>query len=92
LLPAPGVHPDLATPAALAIAHEQRPALGVEVRFAERERLRDAQAAAPEDHDQGAEPVAVGVVAGRSHHGDDLFYGRRVGGVEPPLLRGGRPA
>ena len=92
LLPAPGVHADLAAPTALAVAHEQRAAPWVEVAFAQRQRLGDAQAAAPEDDDQGAEPVAVAVVAGLAHHGDDLFDGRRVGGIEPALVAGGRPA
>ena len=55
LLPAPGVHPDLAAPAALAVAHEQRAAPRIEVVFAERERLLDAQASAPEHDDQRAQ-------------------------------------
>jgi hypothetical protein len=49
LLPAPGVHADLAAATALAVAHEQRPAPRVEVALAERQRLGDAQAAAPQD-------------------------------------------
>ena len=88
LLPAPGIHADLAAATALAVAHEQRPAPAVEIALAERQRLGDAQAAAPEDHDQGAEPVAVGVIVGLSHHGNDLFHGRWVGGIEPPLVAG----
>jgi hypothetical protein len=86
LLPAPGVHADLAAATSFAVAHEQRATPGVEVAFAERQRLLDAQAAAPEDHDNGAEPVAVAIVAGFAHHGDDLFHGRRVGEIEPPLV------
>jgi hypothetical protein len=39
LLPAPLVHPDLAPPATLAPADEQRPAVGVEVALGERERF-----------------------------------------------------
>jgi hypothetical protein len=50
-----------------------------------RQRLRDAQPAPPEHDDERAEPMAVPVVAGLAHHGDDLFHGRRVGGIEPPL-------
>ena len=30
----------------------------------------------------------MAVVAGLAHHGDDLFHGRRVGGIEPPLVAG----
>jgi hypothetical protein len=92
LLEAPIVHADLAPPAALAVAHEQRAAPWVEVALAERERLLDAQGAAPEHDDQGAHSPAVAVVAGLAHHGDDLLHGRRVGGIALPLLRGGRPA
>src|SRR3954452_20917479 len=81
-------HADLARATALAVAYEQRAAPGVEVALAERQRLGDAQAAAPEHDHQSAEPVAVGVVAGLAHHGDDLFHARRVSGVEPPLVAG----
>src|SRR3954447_2971110 len=88
LLPAAGVHADLARATALAVAYEQRAAPRVEVALAERQRLGDAQAAAPEHDHQSAEPVAVGVVAGLAHHGDDLFHARRVSGIEPPLVAG----
>src|SRR5512133_1086801 len=54
LLPTPGVHPDLAAPAALAVAHHQRPARGVQVALAERERFLNAQPAAPQHDDQRA--------------------------------------
>src|SRR4051812_47755057 len=88
LLPAPGVHADLAAPAALAAAHQQPAAPEVAVALAERQRLRDAQPAPPEHDHQRAQPLAVGVVAGLAHHGDDLVHGRRVGGIEPPLVAG----
>src|SRR3954451_2200125 len=57
LLPAPGVHADLARATALAVAYEQRAAPGVEVALAERQRQRlgDAQAAAPEHDHQSSE-------------------------------------
>jgi hypothetical protein len=42
---------DLTAATALAVAHEQRAAPGVEVAFAERQRLRDTQAAAKEHDD-----------------------------------------
>ena len=82
----PGVHADLAAAAALAVAHEQRPAPGVEVAFAERERFLDAQPAAPEHDDQGAQASAVAVGAGLAHHRDDLLHGRRIGWVAQPLV------
>jgi hypothetical protein len=72
----------------LPLRTSSEPRQGVEVVFAERERLLDAQAAAPEHRDQGAQPVAVAVVAGLAHHGDDLFDGRRVRGIELPLVAG----
>jgi hypothetical protein len=52
LLPAPGVHANLAAPAALAVAHQQRPAPRVEVALAERQRLLHSQPPAPEHDDQ----------------------------------------
>ena len=59
LLPGPLVHADLAAAAALAAAHEQRAAAGVEVGLGERERLVDPQPGAPEHDDQAAQPPAV---------------------------------
>jgi hypothetical protein len=56
----PGVHADLAGMTALAVAHQQRAAPGIEVALAERQRFGNAQAAAPEHDHQTAEPVAVG--------------------------------
>ena len=52
------VHADFAAPAALAAPDEQRAAAMVEVGLAERERLVDAQAGAPQHHDQAAQPAA----------------------------------
>jgi hypothetical protein len=73
LFPGPVVHADLAAPAALAAADEQRSAARVEVGLGERERLVDAQAGAPEHDDQAAQPAAVDAVAGTAHDGDDLL-------------------
>jgi hypothetical protein len=56
LLPPPGVHADLAATAALAVAHEQRPASRVEVMLAEREGLLNPDPAAPEHDDQRPHP------------------------------------
>jgi hypothetical protein len=92
LLPAPLVHPDLASATALAVADEHRSALGVEIVLGERERLLDPQPGAPQDDDPRAQPEAVAVVRGVAHHRDDLIHTRRVGRVRRPLLRGGRPA
>jgi hypothetical protein len=49
LFPAPLVHPDFASAAALAAADEDRSAAMIEVVLGERERFLDAQAGAPED-------------------------------------------
>src|SRR4051812_9820281 len=60
LSPAPVVHADLSALSALAAADEQRAASLIEVRLGERERFLDAQPGSPEDHDQSAQPAAVG--------------------------------
>jgi hypothetical protein len=86
LFPGPVVHADLAAPAALAAADEQRSAARVEVGLGERERLVDAQAGAPEHDDQAAQPTAVDGVAGTAHDGDDLLDRRRIRGVVDPLV------
>jgi hypothetical protein len=88
LLPAPGVHPDLAAPSALSVPHQQRPAAVVEVVVAERERFLNAQPATPEHNDHGAQSQAVALVAGRAHYGDDLLDGWRVGGIAQSLVAG----
>ena len=44
----------------------------------ERERFVDPQSGAPQQHDQRTKPVAVGAVAGRAHHRDDLLDRRRI--------------
>jgi hypothetical protein len=79
LLPSPGVHADLATPAALSSPHEQGAAAVIEIGLGKRERLLDAQTSAPQDHDQAAQPAAVRVVTGGAHDGDDLLHLRRIG-------------
>src|SRR3954471_13261658 len=48
-LPAPPLHPDLASAAALAVADQDRSAPVVKVVLGERERFRDAQAGAPQN-------------------------------------------
>jgi hypothetical protein len=52
-------HPDLATAAALAVAHQQRPAPVVEVVLAERERFPNTKPAAPEHDDQRTQPESM---------------------------------
>jgi hypothetical protein len=47
---------------------------------------RDPQPSTPEQHDQGAEPLPVGAIAGSTHHRDDLLNGRRVGRVVLALV------
>src|SRR5215212_1156274 len=81
LLPAPGVHADLASAATLALAHEQRPPPRIEVALAQRERLLDAQPGAAEHDDECAQPSAVAIIGSSAHHRDDLLDGRRVGGI-----------
>ena len=81
-----GDHGDLAAPAALAVAHQQRPAPRVEVALAERQRLLHSQPPAPEHDDQRAQPEAVAIVAGPAHHRDNLLHRRRVRRIEPPLV------
>jgi hypothetical protein len=88
LLPAPGVHADLAPTATLALAHEQRPPPCIEVALAQRERLLDAEPGAPEHDDQRPQASAVAIVGSSAHHRDDFLDGRRVGGIELPLVAG----
>ncbi|HEY5195963.1 MAG TPA: hypothetical protein VIJ51_02930 [Solirubrobacteraceae bacterium] len=54
MLPAPGIHADLAAPAALSATHEHRPPPNVEIVVGQRERLLDAQATAPQHNDDRA--------------------------------------
>jgi hypothetical protein len=58
----PGVHADLAPAPALCRNAQQRPALRVEVTFAQGKRLLDAQPGAPEHDDQAAWPPAAALV------------------------------
>jgi hypothetical protein len=81
----PDVHVDLASPSAFAAGPEL-------IRGADRGRarsataLRGSEAGAPEDHDQCADAIAMEVLAGVAHDGDDLFRARRVGRVALPLV------
>src|SRR3954469_5796871 len=85
LLEAPIVHPDLATPTALAATHQHRPAAPLEVELSQIERLLDAKPGAPQDHDQATGTVAVQPVAAATHHLDDLLRARRIRRVTPTL-------
>jgi hypothetical protein len=64
-VPSPIVHPDLATSPSLAATNEQRAAAAIQVPLAQRERFVDAQAGAPQHHDQSAKPPTVHTVAAR---------------------------
>jgi hypothetical protein len=86
LIPSPAVHPHLAAFAALPAPNEHGAAAAVKVALLEGERLADPQARAPEQHDQRAEPVTVGVLADRAHHRDDLLNRRRIGRVPLALV------
>jgi hypothetical protein len=85
LLPAPGVHADLAAPSALATPNEQGAAALIKIGLGEGERFLDAQPGAPQDHDQSAWRVAVRVVTGGAHDGDDLIDRWRIGGIAQAL-------
>jgi hypothetical protein len=74
LLPAPGVHAELATSASLSAPHEHGATALIEIGLGEGERFLDAQHSTPQDHDQRAQPKAVRAVAGGAHDGDDLFH------------------
>ncbi len=67
MLPSPVVHPDLATPAALAAADEQRTGAWVQVALMKIERLLNPQPGAPEHDDQPADPGAAQTVPGDAH-------------------------
>ena len=58
----------------------------IEIALGERERFLDAQAGAPQDHDQPAQAATVRAVAGGAHDGDDLFDLRRIGRVAQALV------
>src|SRR3954451_3587820 len=53
------VHADLASAAAFATAHEDRPAAAVKIELVETERFLNTQPSAPEDDDQRASASAV---------------------------------
>jgi hypothetical protein len=78
VLEAPDVRADFAPVAALAAPDQDRSAARVKAELGQRQRFLDAQPSPPEDHDQGAHPVAVQVGAGVGHDGDDLFDPGRV--------------
>jgi hypothetical protein len=91
LCPSPAVDPDLATLLTLAVTHKHRAAVRITVSLADRERLIDPQAGAPQHDDHAAQPNALGTVAGGTHHSDDLLHSRWVGWVPKALVarRGG---
>ncbi len=86
LLPAPVIHPDLATSPALGATDEQRAATAIEVRLTQRERFVDAKAGAPQHHNQSAKPPTVHTGAGDPHDRDDLLDGGRVGRIPQALV------
>jgi hypothetical protein len=88
VFPAPVVHPDLATAAALALAHQERAAARIEVTLVEVERLLDPEPGAPENNDQSPGAVTRHALAGHPHDGDDLLDVGRVGRIAPALVAG----
>jgi len=68
------------------MADQQRTAALVDVGLAQRERLRDPQAAAPQDRDQRTDPEAVTVIAGLAHDLHDLLRPRWIGRILHPFV------
>jgi hypothetical protein len=58
----------------------------IEVSFRKHERLLDAQAGSPQQHDEPARATAMLSVPGRAHNSDDLFDLWRIGRVAQPLV------
>jgi hypothetical protein len=84
LLPAPRVHADFSTLAAVAMADQDGAA--VQVTLGEGERLADAKPGSPQQDDQRPCAQAVHPVPRPAHDGDDLLDRRRVGGIAPTLV------
>src|SRR4030081_3839544 len=78
LFPCPAVHPDLAPLAAFPSPDEHGAAAAIKIALLESERFADPQPRAPQQDDQGAEPVTVGTITDRAHDGDDLLNRRRI--------------
>jgi hypothetical protein len=80
LLPAPRVHADFSTLAAVAMADQDGAARAVQVTLGEGERLADAKPGSPQQDDQRPCAQAVHPVPRPAHDGDDLLDRRRGGG------------
>jgi hypothetical protein len=91
LLPAPGIHADLAPSSAFPLSNEQRPAARVEIGFVEQERFLDPQARSPQDDDQPTEPLTVRAPAARITAMISSTVGGSAG-YRRPLFAGDRPA
>src|SRR5215211_2573658 len=81
-----GSMPDLAAPAALAVADEHGSRARLEVVLADGECLVDAESRAPEQHDQRTHARAVGSFASPAHDRHDLLDRGRIGRVAQPLV------
>ena len=92
VLPTPVVDPNLAPPATLPTAHEQRTRARVEVALVKIERLLDPQPGAPEHYDQPANPRAARVVPRGAHDRHDLLNPRRIRWIAHPLVPRGPPS
>jgi hypothetical protein len=88
LLLSPGVHADLATAPALAAPDQDGAAALIKVAFRKHERILDAQAGSPQQHDKPAQATAMLSVPGGAHYPDGLFDLWRIGRVRSPLLPG----
>ncbi len=86
LIPRPVVHPDFASPAALAAAHQDRAAFTVEVALGWGERLADPHSRPPQHNHQPAQANAFRASPGRAHDGDDLLHAWRIGRITQALV------
>src|SRR5690348_11191713 len=86
MLSRPGVHPDLATPAAFASADQDAATRRIEVALGEREGFVDPHPRALEQDDQRSGPQSGRSAAGETHDWDDLLDRRRVGRVGAALV------
>ena len=78
--------PDLAPLTALAVTDEDRSASGLKVSFGQRKCFVDPKPGAPQDDDEGTDPVTVNAGAGRTHDGDDFLHPWWISGIAPALV------
>jgi hypothetical protein len=77
--------------AAFPAPNKQRAVSAVKIALLKSERFADPKPRAPQQDNQGAEPVAVGTIADGAHDSDDLLDGRRIGRILLALVARRRP-